>query len=238
MDRRRLYVVGGIVVVAAVVAVVAIVLATRGGSGSSRTTSANGGVAVTNLTPLQALRGIPQHGTTIGDPNAPATIEVFEDPQCPYCQQWSLQTFPTVAVDYLRTGKVKLVYRGVEIIGPNSVPGLRAIYAAAQQNKAWNLIEELYERQGAENSGWITPAALKSAATKVGIDAAKMAAAESSPAVSSEISQAAKDFNSSGAEGTPTFFLLQPPAVPQELALPQLDPQTFIGVLDAALRQQ
>jgi protein-disulfide isomerase len=238
MDRRRLLVVGGIVGLAAVVAVVAIVLSTRGGSGSGPSTTVDGSVSVTKLTPLQALQGIPQHGTTIGDPNAPATIEVFEDPQCPYCRQWSLQTFPTVAVDYLRTGKLKLVYRGVEIIGPNSIPGLRAIYAAAQQNKAWNLIEALYERQGAENSGWITPAVLKSAAARVGIDVAKLTAAESSPAVTSQISQAAKDFDSSGAEGTPTFFLLQPPAVPQELAMPQLDPQTFLGVLDAALRQQ
>jgi protein-disulfide isomerase len=235
MDRRRLTVVGGIVVVAAVVVVVAILVSSGGGSGSGTTTNASG---TSTLTPLEALRGIPQHGMTLGDPDAPATIEVFEDPQCPYCQQWSLQTFPTVAVDYLRTGKIKLVYRGVEIIGPNSITGLRAIYAAAQQNRAWNLIEELYERQGPENSGWITPALLRSAATKVGIGVARMTAAESSPAVTRQIAQAAKDYDSSGAEGTPTFFLLQPPAVPQELALPQLDPQTFTGVLDAALRQQ
>jgi protein-disulfide isomerase len=237
MDRRRLLVVGGIAAAAAVVAVVAILLSSGGGSGST-TTSASGGMATTSLTPLQALRGVPQHGTTLGDPSAPATIEVFEDPQCPYCQQWSLETFPTTVVNYIRTGKIKLVYRGVEIIGPNSIPGLRAIYAAAQQNKAWDLIEELYERQGPENSGWITPGLLKSAAAKVGIDTARMTAAESSPAVAGEIARAAKDFNDSGAEGTPTFFLLQPPAVPQELALPALDPQTFSGVLDAALLQR
>jgi hypothetical protein len=65
-----------------------------------------------------------------------------------------------------------------------------------------------------------------------------MTAAESSPAVAREIARAAKDFDDSGAEGTPTFFLLQPPAVPQELALPALDPQTFSGVLDAALLQR
>jgi hypothetical protein len=56
--------------------------------------------------------------------------------------------------------------------------------------------------------------------------------------VTKEIQTAAADFNSSGAQGTPSFFLLQPPAVPQQLSLPALDPQTFTGVLDAALQQQ
>ena len=61
-------------------------------------------------------------------------------------------------------GKIKLEYRGVVIIGPDSVRGLRAIYAAGKQNKLWNFADALYAHQGAENSGWITNEVILAAA--------------------------------------------------------------------------
>src|SRR5262249_59473467 len=83
--------------------------------------------------------GIPKKGASRGRVAAPATMVVFEDPQCPFCRQWSVDTLPTVVRDFVRTGKLRLVYRGIEIIGPNSEPGLRAIFAAGKQNKLWNV---------------------------------------------------------------------------------------------------
>ena len=35
------------------------------------------------------------------------------------------------------------------------------MYAAGQQNKLWQMAEALYERQGDENSGWITDAVVR-----------------------------------------------------------------------------
>ena len=49
-------------------------------------------------------------------------------------------TLPTVVDEFVRTGKLKLVYRGIPIIGPNSINGLRAMFAAGQQNKLWNCL--------------------------------------------------------------------------------------------------
>ena len=83
-----------------------------------------------------SLAGIPQKGDTLGRAAAPVTIQVFEDPQCPYCKEWNVDTLPSVVKDYVRTGKVKLVYRGIKIIGPNSEYGLRANYAAGAAEQA------------------------------------------------------------------------------------------------------
>ena len=47
------------------------------------------------------------------------------------------------------------------------------MYAAGQQNKLWNMAEALYERQGAENSGWITHAVIRSAAREARATPAK-----------------------------------------------------------------
>lgn len=237
VSRNRTVVVVGVVVVAAVVAAIAIVVAGGNGSGSGAappaTTQTTAGTAVAG--PVDVLRGVPQSGDTLGKATAPTTLEVFEDPQCPFCRDWALETFPTVVQQYVRTGRIRLVYRGVEIIGPNSVPALRAIYAAGRQDKLWNLVEELYTRQGPENSGWITPTVLRSAATKVGADAARVLAAADTAGVTSQLKQAAADFDAIGAPGTPTFVVEHAPALPQQLQLTGLDPATFTAALDAAL---
>jgi protein-disulfide isomerase len=185
---------------------------------------------------VSILKGIPQHGATLGSPSAPTTVQVFEDPQCPYCQEWALGTLPTVVERYVRTGKVKLIYNGVEIIGPNSEVGLRAIYAAGRQNKLWNLVEELYERQGGENSGWITPAVIRSAATAVGADPAAVLSGSSSAAVAADLERAAAAFQAVGGPGTPTFVVQRPLAVQKVLQLTGLDPTSFDAALDAALQ--
>ena len=95
--------------------------------------------------------------------------------------------------DFVRTGKVRLVYRGIGIIGPDSQPGLRAIFAAGQQNKLWNLAAALYDVQGAENSGWITDAVIRSAANAAGAKPAAILAAASSKAVTAALARAQLD---------------------------------------------
>jgi protein-disulfide isomerase len=233
MQRNRLLLLGGAVVAAAVVVVVLIlVLATGGGSSSATTTSS---APPASPASSSSLAGIPQHGDTLGRASAPATVLVFEDPQCPFCREWNVGTLPTVLAEYVRTGRIKLVYRGIEIIGPNSVKGLRAIYAAGAQNKLWNLVDALYAKQGAENSGWITDAAIREAAKVSGADGNAILAASSSPAVTSQLRQAAQDATRASVQGTPTFVVQRPPGLPQHLQLSALDAASFTAALDAAL---
>lgn len=241
MQRTRLLIVGGVVLAAALVAGLVIAFATGSGSGGTTTTAAappSGGqtTQAPPAGPVAVLAGVPQHGDTLGNEDAPATMYVYEDPQCPYCKEWALGTFPSVVRQYVKTGRLKLVYQGVEIIGPNSVPALRALYAAGNQNKLWNLAEELYTRQGEENSGWVTEAVLRSAATAVGANASKVVADAKAPAVSKRLAQAERDFQAAGAPGTPTFVVQRALSVPVELQLTGLDPDSFAAALNSALQ--
>ena len=130
---------------------------------------------------------------------------------------------------------MKLVYRGIEVIGPNSQPGLRAIYAAGLQNKLWNFAEALYRLQGAENSGWITDAVIEQAATSVGANGTAILAAAKSAAVAEPLKTSAQEATAAGVNGTPTFVLEHPPGLPQALAVPSLDAGTFEAALEQAL---
>jgi len=161
---------------------------------------------------------------------------VFEDPQCPYCREWSVNTLPTVVNDFVRTGKLRLVYRGIEIVGPNSEPGLRAIFAAGKQNKLWNVASALYDVQGAENSGWITNSVIKSAAKSAGANGSAILADSSSKQVSTAVASAGKDAVAAQVQGTPTFVLQRPPSLPQQLSVTSLEPQAFASQLSAALQ--
>jgi uncharacterized membrane protein len=140
--RNLLYV--GVGSAAAVIAVVLILVSVIGSSsaettGSVPVTTTTGSGSSTpaahpkapGATATAALfRGIPQQLNQLGNPKAKVTMIEFADPQCPYCRQYELDTLPAIVREYVRTGKVKLIYFGIPIIGQNSEAGLRAVYAA------------------------------------------------------------------------------------------------------------
>jgi protein-disulfide isomerase len=230
MNRNRLLLLAA--AAGAAIVVVAVLIAVAGGGGSSATTTTD---TATSSSVESTFAGVPQHGETLGDPSAATTLTVFEDPQCPYCQAWNLGTLPTVVKDYVKTGRIKLVYRGIQIIGPNSQPGLRAIYAAGKQNKLWDLAEALYRLQGGENSGWITDEVIRDAANAAGANASKVLADAKTPGVTAKLTKAASEAQQAGVPGTPTFMIQKPPGLARPLALTGLDPTSFEASLDKAL---
>jgi len=234
MKSRRLLLIAAAVGGAAVLAVVLILVASSGSSKSSTTTDSTDTSA--SSSPQALFAGIPQSGDTVGKPSAPATMLVFEDPQCPYCQEWTLNDLPTVVDQFVRPGQLKLRYRGIEIIGPNSVKGLRAVFAAGEQNKLWEFSSALYEMQGTENSGWITNDVILRAAKSAGADGPAILAASPTKAVTAQLARAESDAQTYQVQGTPTFVIEKPPALPQQLNVTSLDPGTFASELQAALQ--
>jgi len=232
VSRNRLLLLAGAVGVAALV-VVALILIGAGGDSKSDNTVPTTSAAAPRKKPF--LAGVPQQGDTLGAADAPATLTVYEDPQCPFCRDWALGTLPSVVANYVRPGRLKLVYHGVQIIGPNSQVGLRAIYAAGRQNKLWNLADALYRRQGAENSGWITNEVIRAAAAAAGADGRAILAASSSRSVTAQLRSAAREASAIGLPGTPTFIVQRPLSQSRQLNAP-LDASGFESALAAALQ--
>ena len=152
------------------------------------------------------LQGIPQSGSTLGRPDAPVTLVEFADLQCPYCAQWSGQTFPEIVRDYVRPGKVRVVFAGLAFVGPDLDRALRFAAAAGRQGKFWHVVDLLYANQGAENSGWADDALMREIGAAVpGLRVEQAHGASASPAVDRQLA-AARDLASRlGIRGTPTF---------------------------------
>ena len=155
---RVLIAAGALIAAVAVVSALAVVLG--GGSSfslkhvpavGSLATALPGAVEVDGL-----LRGIPQHGTTLGKASAPVTLTEFIDPQCPYCGQFETQVLPSLIGAYVRSGKLRIQMEPWAFIGSDSYRGQAAELAAARQDKLFNFVQVLYDNQGPENSGWLT----------------------------------------------------------------------------------
>jgi protein-disulfide isomerase len=152
------------------------------------------------------LRGIPQQGNVLGRPDAPVTLVEYADLQCPYCGVFARETFPALVRDYVRTGKVRIVWRGLAFVGPDSQPALAAAAAAARQDRLFDVVSLLYENQGVENSGWVTPSLLRRVGGTVrGLDSARVSAESGSSAVAATTARWSSDAAAAGVQGTPTF---------------------------------
>jgi len=223
--------------VAALVVAGALIGISVAGSGSSSKPSTK---TVTGLLATNALfRGIPQSGNVLGNASAPATLVEFGEPQCPICGAWARETLPTVVRDYVRTGKLKIVFRGISFIQPagDSERALGALAAAGAQGRQFQLLDLLYRNQGEEGTGWITDDLLRSLGGAVfGLDVQRMMSDRSSAAAKSEIQGSARAAaRVMGAHlRTPTF--LAGPSGGQLAPLPvstmdQLGPQGFAQLL-------
>jgi protein-disulfide isomerase len=207
-------------------------LSVHGGKASAGTPS--GGVTAIAST-AALLDGIPQHGNTLGSPTAPVQLVEYADLQCPYCAVYSRDLLPTLIRDYVRTGKVQLVYRGLAFIGPDSVSALRTATAAAAQNRMWNVVELLFANQGAENA-WVNDGLLRSIVTAAGASPTRVFATRDGSAVTRSLASWANSASAGNVTGTPTFFFGRRGARLDRLALSTLDVSQFRAALDGALQ--
>jgi protein-disulfide isomerase len=235
--RRLMYLGGGLLVLIAAVAI-AIAVASGGGSGSSSSTGAGSGSGVTGASAVaNEFAGIPQKGNTLGASSAPATMMVFADMQCPYCKQFETQVFPSLVRRYVKTGKLKVVFQPIAIIGSDSVTGARAVGSAAQQNKMFDYASLFYDNQGQENTGYVTQDFLtKLANATPGLDTAKWKSQLNSPAVENLLGQAQSASQTAGVSSTPTFLVAKTGKPLQQFQVTSLTPNAFYGKLDALTR--
>jgi len=112
-----------------------------------------------------------ENGSPIrGDSNAPITILEWGDYQCTFCYKFHQNTLDTIDENYIKTGKVKLVFRDFPLNGPDSILAAEASYCAEDQEKYWQYHNELYKNWGGEKTGWITRDSLDRFAVTVDLD--------------------------------------------------------------------
>lgn len=170
--------------------------------------AASGATIVGAASVNKMLRGVPQQGIELGKPNAPVTLVELVEPQCPGCASWARDELPGVISRYVRSGKVRIEYRGVSFLGSDSDSLLALAQAAGEQNKLWSFVELAYANQGVEGSGYADQAYLTAIAKAVrGLNVKQAFADMSSSAVSTRIAQAQALFDQYGVNETPSLLI-------------------------------
>ncbi|MEI7810082.1 MAG: thioredoxin domain-containing protein [bacterium] len=114
-----------------------------------------------------------------GNTDAPVTVVVYVDFQCPYCGKFFKETEQTVLADYIKAGKIKLVSRDFAFLGryaqpyavekDESIKAAEAARCAADQGKFWEYHDYLFAHQNGENKGNFSSLNLKTFAKALGL---------------------------------------------------------------------
>ena len=139
-----------------------------------------------------------------GDKNAKLTLVEFSEFQCPFCGRHVRDTVPTLEKDYIKTGKVKYVFRDLplESIHKNAFKAAEAAHCAGDQNKYWEMHDRLFANQNA-----LEPAMLAAHAQAVGVDAKKFQECLDSGKYATAIRKDIAEANKYGITGTPTSVI-------------------------------
>ncbi|HVA87703.1 MAG TPA: thioredoxin domain-containing protein [Candidatus Saccharimonadales bacterium] len=164
-------------------------------------------------------------GRTIGRADAPLTLRIWSDFQCPACQRLATRIEPDIVRDYVATGKLRVIYSDFILIGPQSMDLAVAARCAGDQGRFWQYHDVVFANQGTENTGWATRSMIDNMADAVGLDRlsfdACLASKDKVDAVTAEYDQGKAIVHS-----TPTLDFgskVIAGAVPYDQLKPQID---------------
>jgi len=144
----------------------------------------------------------------LGDPNAPITLVEFGDYQCFFCNKYFHETEHNILLNYVETGKVKIIFKDYTIIGPDSITAANAAHCADEQGKFWEYHNILYNNWTGENNGWASYDNQLSFAQDVGLNIDEFSECVKNEKYTTIITQSNSDARTLGLTGTPGFFVI------------------------------
>ena len=131
------------------------------------------GVNSNNSEKLTSTKLIENGSPFMGNINAPITIVEWGDYQCTFCYKFHQNTLDIINEDFIKTGKVKIIFKDFPLNGVDSKLAAEASYCAQDQEKYWKYHDELFKNWGGERTGWITRESLDKFAETVDLDLKK-----------------------------------------------------------------
>ncbi len=155
-------------------------------------------------------------GTSMGRPDAPLQLEMFEDFQCPFCLRFTAFVETEFVDRFIRTGQLRITYRHFPVFrGRESVQAAQASECAAEQNAFWEYHHKLFLVQAEAGQldrerievGRFSDDNLKRYAEELGLDMGQFNACFDSDKYLEKVQQDKADGTAFGITGTPGFVL-------------------------------
>ena len=168
---------------------------------------------------------------SVGKVDAPVTMVVFSDYQCPFCASWSDETLP-VMMDYVEDDQLRIEWRDLNVFGPESERASHAAYAAALQETFWEYHDALFAGGEIRDPAQLSEDALVELAADLGLDTGKFTEDIHSEAVQEQIIENQRLGTDLGAYSTPSFVVDGQPMVGAQPT------EVFVDAVDRALAEQ
>ena len=163
----------------------------------------------TEITKIQSLSVFTDNASPIlGNPNAPITMVEFGDYQCTFCSKFFHETENSIITNYIKTGKVKILFKDYIILGQDSMNAANAAHCANDQKSFWEYHSMLYNNWAGEDTGWADLAHLHEFANTLGLDMDVFSTCMSDLKWNELVNLSSKDGQKLGVSGTPTFFVI------------------------------
>ena len=163
----------------------------------------------TEITKIQSLSVFTDNASPIlGNPNAPITMVEFGDYQCTFCSKFFHETENSIITNYIKTGKVKILFKDYIILGQDSMNAANAAHCANDQKLFWEYHSMLYNNWAGEDTGWADLAHLHEFANTLGLDMDVFSTCMSDLKWNELVNLSSKDGQKLGVSGTPTFFVI------------------------------
>lgn len=105
----------------------------------------------------------------MGEVDAPVVVVEYGDYQCPACGRFASTVKPKIVEEFVKTGKVRFVFRSFQFIGEESQWAAEAAECANEQGKFWEFYDKLYSSQAGENAGAFRKENLEGFAAELGL---------------------------------------------------------------------
>lgn len=156
------------------------------------------------------LAGIPQHGTALGDPKAPVTLQFFADLQCSQSRRVMLGALSFLIRHWVRDGKLRITFRSLktDTLDESEFLGQQiAALAAGRQEKMWTFIDLFYREQRPEFTRYANDTFLEGIAKQAGITLGAWEEDRESEGMAREIGSDEVMAETKGMEATPSFLI-------------------------------
>jgi protein-disulfide isomerase len=141
-----------------------------------------------------------------GPVDAPVTLVVYNDFQCPFCAVWAKDTEPTM-MEYADAGDLRIEWRDINAFGPVSVRAAQAAFAAGQQDAYVEYHHALFEDGEKRPADELTDEALIALAGELGLDVERFSADLDSPEVAAGVQANVDEAAAIGVYSTPAFLV-------------------------------
>lgn len=184
-----------------------------------------------NLAP-QTTAEITSDGSVkvMGQEDAPVTIVEYSDFQCPLCKKYYEETFATIKDQYVKTGKVKYVFKHFPLnIHPQAPAAALATECALEQNKFWEMHDTLFVGQSSWSGKGDHLNTFKTMAKNLGLNENQFNACLDSQKYKGNVEQDYQEGLNRSIRGTPSFY------IGDQVLIGAQDTSKFIEMLDSAL---